>query len=56
LGIEGISASGLPGNPARTGREQRYPELSMLKGCGTERKQGDPARTSGPIQACPALT
>ncbi len=25
----------------------------MLKGCGIERKQGEPARTSGPIQACP---
>jgi hypothetical protein len=45
----------LSGKPARTGREQRYPELRVLEGCGMEAKQGEPARTSGPTEACPAF-
>jgi len=52
-GIEGTQDFNLPGEPARTGREQRYPGLLMLKGCGTERMQGEASGTSGPIQACP---
>ncbi len=53
--IEGTCSHNLPGETVRTGREHRYPGLLMPKGCGIERKQGDPGRTSGPIQASPAF-
>ena len=53
--IEGTCSHNLPGESVRTGREHRYPGLLMPKGCGIETKQGDPGRTSGPIQAGPAF-
>jgi len=55
LQIEGTADPDLPGEPARTGREHRYPGLLMLKGCGIERKQGAPVRTSGPIPVSPVF-
>jgi len=55
LQIEGTADPDLPGEPVRTGREHRYPGLLMLKGCGIERKQGAPVRTSGPIPVSPVF-
>lgn len=50
--FKGRHGLGLPVKPARPGREQRYTGLLMLKGCGTEKNQGVPFRTSGPIGTC----
>ncbi|QRF76345.1 HD domain protein [Thermoplasmatales archaeon] len=53
--LKGDCLAGLPEDSARSGREQRYSGLLMLKGCGTETKWGEPDRTFGPTLVRSAL-